>query len=255
MKPKKPALIYGRYSPRPDAAESDSLLYQYDHCMKRLEFEGSLYCVGFYFDKAISGKQGVYRPGLEAARDAIRRGQARVLISYSLSRLARSTVDAIEISQFLEAEQADLILLEQAIDTSTAYGRLVYRLFASLAEFEREQIVRRTKEAMRSYQEQGRIMGREPPIGYRRDPDNPKMMIPDEFEMKVVERIKSEYRNKPFDAIVADLNKDGLILPNRRMKRWYNGQVVRVLRRAGLIGKTKKRRKWRPKSHPDNLHA
>jgi DNA invertase Pin-like site-specific DNA recombinase len=58
------------------------------------------------------------------------------LIVYSLSRLARSTKDAIAISERLAKNGADLVSLSERIDTTTAAGKIVFRMLAVLAEFE-----------------------------------------------------------------------------------------------------------------------
>ncbi len=98
-------------------------------------------------DAGISGKRADTRPALQ---EAIRLAcQHRVpLVVYSLSRLARSTLDAITISEKLRRAKADLVSLTEQIDTTTASGRLFFRLMSSMAEFERDLTAERTKAAL-----------------------------------------------------------------------------------------------------------
>jgi DNA invertase Pin-like site-specific DNA recombinase len=70
------------------------------------------------------------------------------LVFYSLSRLARSTKDAIAISERLSRAGADLVSLSEKIDTTSAAGKMIFRLLAVLAEFERDLISERTKAAL-----------------------------------------------------------------------------------------------------------
>lgn len=98
------------------------------------------------FEDAVSGKSMKGRDGLEAALKATGKGMA--LVSYSISRLARSTRDMLHIGEMLEKKGADLVSLTEKIDTTTAAGRMVFKMLAVLAEFEREQIGERTKMAL-----------------------------------------------------------------------------------------------------------
>ena len=70
------------------------------------------------------------------------------LVVYSLSRLARSTKDTIAIGQKLDKAGADLVSLSEKIDTTSAAGKMVFRMLAVMAEFEKDQISERTKMAM-----------------------------------------------------------------------------------------------------------
>ena len=73
-------------------------------------------------DAGISGASAEKRPGLQAALNEACRKKA-VLLVFSLSRLARSTMDALLISERLERAGADLVSLSEKIDTTTAAGR------------------------------------------------------------------------------------------------------------------------------------
>ena len=102
--------------------------------------------VALFEDAGISGGGMVKREGLQAALAATTKGMA--LVPYSISRLARNTRDMLEIAERLEKKGADLVSLSERIDTTTASGRMVFRMLAVLAEFEREQIGERTRMAL-----------------------------------------------------------------------------------------------------------
>lgn len=80
-----------------------------------------------YEDAGISGKGMEQRPGLAAAIEHACRRKA-VLVVYSLSRLARSTRDTLAIADRLERAGADLVSLTERIDTTSAAGKMVFRL-------------------------------------------------------------------------------------------------------------------------------
>jgi len=96
-----------------------------------------------HFDAGMSGKRADNRPGLQAALADVCRERG-ALVVYSLSRLARSTKDAIGIAERLDRAHADLVSLTERIDTTSATGKLVFRILAVLSEFERDLISERT---------------------------------------------------------------------------------------------------------------
>jgi site-specific DNA recombinase len=88
--------------------------------------------VGCFEDAGLSGSRADNRPALQSAlTEACRRKAA--LVVYSLSRLARSTTGAIKISERLNKSGADLVSLSEHIDTTSAAGKMVFRLLAVLA--------------------------------------------------------------------------------------------------------------------------
>lgn len=118
-----------------------------------------------FIDRGISGGRADNRPALQEALQAVGRGDA--LIVYSLSRLARSTKDTLAIAEALDRRGADLVSLTERIETTSAAGKMVFRLLAVLSEFERDVIAERTSMAMRHLQAQGRHIGGRIPFGYR----------------------------------------------------------------------------------------
>jgi DNA invertase Pin-like site-specific DNA recombinase len=146
--------------------------------------------VKVYVDAGIGGARMDTRPALqEALRHACKaRGP---LVVYSLSRLARSTLDAISISERLARAGADLISLTERIDTTSASGRLFFRLLSSLGEFERDLVGERTKAALEHLARQGRRTSRFPPYGYDFAPDG-QTLVPNPEELQVVTWIRDQ---------------------------------------------------------------
>lgn len=124
--------------------------------------------VAVHVDAGISGKSTENRPGLQSALKDCQKGTA--LVVYSLSRLARSTKDTITISERLTKVGADLVSLSEKIDTTTAAGKMVFRMLAVLAEFERDQISERTATALQYKKAKGERVG-SIPYGYQLSSD------------------------------------------------------------------------------------
>jgi DNA invertase Pin-like site-specific DNA recombinase len=136
---------YVRVSTEDQAREGVSLAAQEEKIRAWWALSGEGRPLVVYRDEGLSGAR-MDRPGLAQALAACTRGGA--LVTYSMSRLARSTRGTLEVAESLERRGCDLVSLTEKIDTSSATGRMVFRLLAVLGEFEREQIAERVKMAM-----------------------------------------------------------------------------------------------------------
>jgi DNA invertase Pin-like site-specific DNA recombinase len=109
------------------------------------------------FQEKASGAQRD-RPELAAALDSMRAGD--ILVVWKLDRLARSMKQLIETIETMETRQIGFHSLTEAIDTTTAGGKLVFHVFAALAEFERSVIKERTTAGLAGARARGRKGGR-----------------------------------------------------------------------------------------------
>ncbi len=98
------------------------------------------------------------RPELNAALDYMRAGDT--LVVWKLDRLARSLKQLIETVEDLEERGIGFRSLTEAIDTTTPSGKLIFHIFAALAEFERSIIRERTVAGLNAARERGRLGGR-----------------------------------------------------------------------------------------------
>ncbi len=113
------------------------------------------------FEEKASGAQRD-RPQLMAAIDYMREGDT--LVVWKLDRLARSLKQLIETVEMLEDRKIGFQSLTEAIDTTTSGGKLVFHIFAALAEFERGIIRERTMAGLASARARGRLGGRPPAL-------------------------------------------------------------------------------------------
>ncbi len=113
-----------------------------------------------YADK-ISGTKRT-RPELDRMLDQLRTGDVVLVAKYD--RLARSLPDLLDIVSSIEAAGAGFRSLGEDIDTTTPAGRLIFHVFASIAQFERERIRERTMEGLKAARAKGRVGGRPPAL-------------------------------------------------------------------------------------------
>jgi len=116
---------------------------------------------GKMFADKISGSKRA-RPELEKMLDQLRDGDVVTVTKYD--RLARSLKDLLEIVETIGERGAGFRSLAEDIDTTTPAGRLVFHVFASIAQFERERISDRTKEGLAAARKRGRVGGRPPAL-------------------------------------------------------------------------------------------
>ena len=109
------------------------------------------------FEETASGAQKD-RPALVSALNFMREGDT--LVVWKLDRLARSTRQLIETVEDLEHRGIGFQSLKENIDTTSPGGRLIFHVFAALAEFERDMIRERTKAGLESARKRGAVSGR-----------------------------------------------------------------------------------------------
>jgi site-specific DNA recombinase len=222
------AIGYIRVSTAGQANEGASL----DAQRQRIEawsLANGVELAGVFTDEGISGKRADNRPELLKALEAVKQTGA-VLVVYSLSRLARSTKDTILIGEQLEKAGADLASLSEKIDTTTAAGKMVFRMLAVMAEFERDLVSERTTTVMAHKRANGQRVG-SIPYGFDLDDDG-TTLVENDSEQGVLALIES-LREDGYSlrAIADELSARGI--PTKQGRRsWTHSTVQRIIHRT-----------------------
>jgi DNA invertase Pin-like site-specific DNA recombinase len=177
-----------------------------------------------FTDRGISGKSMKNREGLQQALASMGKGDA--LVVYSLSRLARSTRDALAISELLHKRGADLVSLSEQIDTTSAAGKMVFRMLSVLAEFERDLVSERTK-AVLSYKKANGEKYAPVPYGFAED-DGRLVELAEEGKV-VAEILTMKERGSTLMAIADTLNARGI--QGKRGGKWFASTVRYLIAR------------------------
>lgn len=172
--------------------------------------------VEFVTDEGYSAKS-LARPGITDALERLRKGQAGVLVVSKLDRLSRSLLDFAGLMEKAKREGWRLIVLDLAIDTTTASGALMANVMASFAEYERRLISDRTSAALQAKKAQGHRLGRPRTIG-------------DDVLARVAQE-RSEGRT--LQAIADRLNGDNV--PTAQGGRQWHASTVSGLLRSGNL--------------------
>lgn len=225
------AIVYSRFSPRPNADECESIEVQSDRC--RAYCRARAYkIVGEFTDRALSGGRADNRPGLQAALEAACNLKA-VLVVYKLDRLARNAEDALAIVRRLKEARGGLASVSEELNTNGWMGKFIFTMLAAIAEMYRGQIAERTSDAMLFHQATGRRMTRPDrcPFGKMPDPSDPCRLIEHPAEAAVIQRIRQQrHAGRGFREIARNLDEAGV---DCRGHRWHDSAVRSILRRAG----------------------
>lgn len=145
--------------------------------------------IGEYVDTGISGSKE-HRPSLDRLLSPCRKRRVDAVVVYRYDRFARSVRQLVNALEGFRSLEIDFVSLHSGVDTSTPNGLLIFGIFASIAEFERELIRDRVRSGLAAAKTRGRHLGR------------PRVVVD---ELKIVE-LRSEGRG--WKAIAAALRVD-----------------------------------------------
>ena len=152
----KRAALYARVSTQNSQNPEMQLRELREYCERR-----GLEIAGEYVDSGVSGAKE-RRPHLDRLLADCRRRMVDAVVVYRYDRFARSLRQLVNALEEFRSLGIDFISLHEGVDTSTPNGRLVFGIFASIAEFERELIRDRVRSGMAAAKAKGKRIGRPP---------------------------------------------------------------------------------------------
>lgn len=187
--------------------------------------------------EARTGKSIAHRPALQGLLDDVRAGHVSVVLVFKLNRLARNTIQALELARILQEHDCRLVSLSETIDTGSAFGTFFYTVLAALAQMERDQISENTRMALAHMARQGARLG-SAPTGWRkvRGRDGKETLLaPDPAGQVLLLQIRALLSQGCSLRQVADrLTGAGVPTP-RGASQWNTGTLSKILRRASAV--------------------
>lgn len=188
---------------------------------------------GVYADEGITGTDAARRPEFQRMLEDAEKGTMDLILTKSISRFARNTVDLLNIVRHLKDIGVEIRFEEQNISTFSGDGELMMTILGSFAQAESESISQNIKWSKKKQAEKGQMTNKSAPYGYQVE-DRHLVIIPEEAE--VVRRVFSLYTNekKSTYEIAGLLNADKI--PGQRGGKWTNSSVLRMLRNEAYGG-------------------
>jgi DNA invertase Pin-like site-specific DNA recombinase len=149
----KRVALYARVSTH-DQTTANQLLDLRRYCLAR-----NWQTIGEFIDQGISGSKD-NRPALKRLMDFARKRKIDIILVWKLDRFGRSVNHLVNSLEELRTLGVDFVSFTESLDTTTAQGRLVFNVMASIAEFERCLIVERVVAGLRRASAQGKAIGR-----------------------------------------------------------------------------------------------
>jgi site-specific DNA recombinase len=223
----KTAIGYARASTRDQADNGHSL----DAQRAKIEAYATLHDLELsevIVDEGHSAKS-LDRPGMAKLLGLIRRRAVNVVIIAKLDRITRSVRDLGDLVERFQRSGVEFASVADNIDTTTASGRLVLNVMASVSQWEREAIGERTADALAHMRANGQRVSRFPPYGFRQNGDDRWEEDPHEQEaIRLALRLRDQ--GSSLRQIGAQLESQGFL--NRRGRRLGISVVRAILRRA-----------------------
>ena len=225
LQPKKRVCAYARVSTN-SIDQQGSFHAQVDYYKKFIGKRDDWEYAGIYADEAKSGTQVKRRDEfLQMIKDC-EDGKIDMIITKSVTRFARNTVDSIEAIRKLKLLGIGVYFEKENINTLSEKSEMLLTILSSIAQGESETISTNNKWGIRKKFEDGTFRFSTPAYGYTKDEDG--QLIINKEEAKVVRRIFNEYLNgKGFYAIARGLNEDNI--PTIRSAEEWQDSVIKVI--------------------------
>lgn len=233
-KPKLRVAAYCRVSTDSDE-QAGSYEVQVQHYTDYIERNADWELAGIYADDGISGTNTKKREGFNEMIDDCMAGKIDMVITKSISRFARNTIDCLKYVRQLKEKNIAIVFEKENINTLEASGELLLTIMASLAQQESASLSQNVKLGLQFRYQEGKVqVNHNHFLGYTKDEDG--NLIVDEEEAKIVRRIYLEFLNgASLRDISEGLERDKIKTGGKREK-WHQSTILGILKNEKYIG-------------------
>ncbi len=227
--------------------QQDSFISQVSHYTRLIENEPSYELVEIYADEGISGVATEKRTEFLRMMEDARNGKIDKIITKSLSRFSRNSIDAVTALRELKALGVSVTFEQEGMSTEKLSSENLLTIYSALAEQESRSISENCKKSIRARMSKGEYMPSEPPYGYRIEN---KQLIIYEPEATVIRRIFKEYLSDYGKVLIAKgLNEDNIPRKNGEIN-WQPNVIHYILSNERYVGDMLMQKTMREDSPP-----
>ena len=190
---------------------------------------------GLYADEGISGTRADKRPEFQRMIRDCQNGRIDYIITKSVSRFARNTVECLEYVRSLKAQGIGIFFEEQNIDTLKNESELYLVIYAGFAQSESESISKHITWTYRKKFEEGKVSFQYKNfLGYRKGADSQPEIVPE--EAAIVERIYEMFlAGQPIKMIAQTLQAEKIEIPGKNLS-FSKNMIMNILRNEKYCG-------------------
>jgi len=232
--PKKRVAAYCRVSTDSEE-QSTSYDEQVRYYTDLINNESQWELAGIFTDDGISGTNTKKREGFNKMIESCMAGNIDLIITKSISRFARNTVDCLKYIRMLKEKGVEIKFEKENIRTFDSQGEIMITIMASLAQQESESLSKNVKMGLKFRYQRGKIsINHNWFLGYTKDEEGNLVVDPEQAE--IVKRIYREYLDgSSMDQIKAGLERDG-IKNGAGRKKWGTSNIRQILTNEKYVG-------------------
>lgn len=232
--PKLRIAAYCRVSTDSDEQET-SYETQVSHYTEYIKSHSEWELAGIFADDGISGTNTKKRDEFNRMIDECMAGNIDMIITKSISRFARNTLDCLKYIRLLKDKNIAVWFEKESINTMDSKGEVLITIMASLAQQESQSLSQNVKLGLQYRYQQGKVqVNHNHFLGYTKDSDGHLVIDPEQAE--VVKRIYREYlEGLSMKKIAEGLEQDG-ILTGAGKTKWYDSTINKILRNEKYMG-------------------
>ena len=215
--------------------QASSYESQIQHYTEYINSKPEWVMVKIYADEGISATSTKGREQFNAMIEDCKKGLIDMILTKSISRFARNTVDCLNYIRLLKGMNIPVYFEKESINTLDTRGEVLLTIMASLAQQESESLSKNTKMGIHYRFQQGKVMvNAHCFLGYDKDEDGHLVINPEQAE--IVKRIFREYlEGKSCKKIAQGLQRDG-ILTSRGKAKWHDTSIRKILENEKYMG-------------------
>lgn len=208
---------------------------QVAHYKELIQKEPTWEFAGIYADDGISGTNTKKREQFNQMIAACKAGKIDLIVTKSISRFARNTIDCLKYIRDLKAINVAIFFEKENINTMDAKGEVLITIMASLAQQESESLSQNVKMGIQYRYQQGKVfVNHNHFLGYTKDAQGNLVIEP--AEAQVIKRIFYSYLDGMTMKQIADSLKGDGVLTGGKTTNWQSSGVARILKNEKYMG-------------------